>query len=201
MFLSFKNNTGSFQNLLSTHLNGELPLRLNQHVHLQPQTAVFGHHRVLIPFDFKLEKKLFPAFQFFRTSFIQQCSSLSHTHNQRFTLEPCPCVFTHSLLSDELYPQIIGISCADQVDRDASNNPTLDEKESACGCLGTRQTARTTPTKPSHRAEPAFTTNGLIRSQVPCPVCQSRRSPRELRQHSSNKSLASRLNLHHKQMR
>lgn len=65
-----KLHRGQIENLLSTHLNGELPLRLNQHVHLQPQTAVFGHHRVLIPFDFKLEKKLFPAFQFFRTSFI-----------------------------------------------------------------------------------------------------------------------------------
>ncbi|PIO58935.1 hypothetical protein TELCIR_19615 [Teladorsagia circumcincta] len=58
------------ENLLTSHLNGDLPLRLNQHVHLQPDSAVFGHHRVLIPLNFKFDKKLLPAFQFLHTSFI-----------------------------------------------------------------------------------------------------------------------------------
>ncbi|KAK5979276.1 BPI1 domain-containing protein [Trichostrongylus colubriformis] len=60
----------NIEDLLTKHLNGDLPLRLNQHVHLQPDSAVFGHHRVIIPLNFKLDKKLLPAFQFVHTSFI-----------------------------------------------------------------------------------------------------------------------------------
>ncbi|KAK6056491.1 hypothetical protein COOONC_06004 [Cooperia oncophora] len=58
------------EDLLSAHLNGDLPLRLNPHVHLQPNSAIFGHHRVIIPLNFKLDKKILPAFQFLHTSFI-----------------------------------------------------------------------------------------------------------------------------------
>ncbi|KIH68656.1 hypothetical protein ANCDUO_01010 [Ancylostoma duodenale] len=58
------------QNLLRQHQTLiELPLRLNQHVRLQPKPAVFGHHRVTIPLNFVLDKKLLPPFQFFRSSF------------------------------------------------------------------------------------------------------------------------------------
>ncbi|KAK6057465.1 hypothetical protein COOONC_05017 [Cooperia oncophora] len=56
------------EDLLSAHLNGDLPLRLNPHVHLQPNSAIFGHHRVIIPLNFKLDKKILPAFQFLHTS-------------------------------------------------------------------------------------------------------------------------------------
>uniref|UniRef100_A0A6F7P9K7 Secreted protein n=1 Tax=Haemonchus contortus TaxID=6289 RepID=A0A6F7P9K7_HAECO len=50
------------EELLTTHLNGELPLRLNPLVRLQPDFAIFGHHRVIIPLNFKLGKELLPTF-------------------------------------------------------------------------------------------------------------------------------------------
>uniref|UniRef100_A0A0K0DCB6 BPI2 domain-containing protein n=1 Tax=Angiostrongylus cantonensis TaxID=6313 RepID=A0A0K0DCB6_ANGCA len=53
------------EDLLATHLNGELPLRLNPRVRLFPRPAIFRHHRIIIPMNFKFDKNLLPAFQFF----------------------------------------------------------------------------------------------------------------------------------------
>ncbi|CAJ0606896.1 unnamed protein product [Cylicocyclus nassatus] len=57
----------SVEGLLTTHLNGKLPLLLNRHIHFQARPAVFRHHRVTIPLDFTIERKLFPTFEFLPT--------------------------------------------------------------------------------------------------------------------------------------